>query len=299
VLEVEAVIERILVPTDGSPESDRALPFAERVAGAQGAEVLLAQVVQYPVLLDNYSIVSEDVYQQMLDATADAARENLARLASHFDGKGIPASATMLRGSPSACLLDFEAEHRVDLVVMSSHGRTGLNRFALGSTTDRLVREGTAPVLLVRAVGEASSLTTALLMLDGSGVAEEAVPVVEALVGRPLQAVKLFRAVDDPSDRSAATTYLSAVQRRLQAAGLKAEVLVEVGDPMVLLRRAAQGTDLIVLCTHGRGGLDRFRHGSVAERIVREAEQPVLLVRAGMSSSREEKRETANVEIVL
>lgn len=58
VLDEKGMIERILVPTDGSPESDRALPVAERVAGAQDAEVLLVQVVPYPVLMDNYSAPS-------------------------------------------------------------------------------------------------------------------------------------------------------------------------------------------------------------------------------------------------
>jgi nucleotide-binding universal stress UspA family protein len=119
-------------------------------------------------------------------------------------------------------------------------------------------------------------------MLDGSGVAEEAIPVVEMMAGHPIQAVKLLRVVADPSDRRLAAMYLGAIATRLAAAHLVVDVCVEVGDPTLVVGKAADGTDMIVLCTHGRGGIDRLRHGSVADRVVRQVEQPVLLVRAGV-----------------
>jgi nucleotide-binding universal stress UspA family protein len=120
-------------------------------------------------------------------------------------------------------------------------------------------------------------------MLDGSGVSEEALPIIEALAGHPLQSVRLFRAVREPRDQGPAETYLNGVARRFDAAGLQTEVLVEAGDPAALVERAARGTDVVVLSTHGRGGFDRLRHGSVAERVVREVPMPVLLVRARAS----------------
>lgn len=154
---------------------------------------------------------------------------------------------------------------------MGTHGRTGLTRLALGSVADRMVRAGTAPVLLVREA-EPSTLRSALVMLDGSGLAEEA-----------LEAVKLFEAVDDARDRRPATTYLEGVASQLAGSGLTAEAIVDVGDPAALVHQAAEGADLVALCTHGRGGLDRFRHGSVAERVVRDSKKPVLLVRAAVA----------------
>jgi nucleotide-binding universal stress UspA family protein len=278
------MFERIMVPTDGSVESEQAMPIARQIASAQGAEVLLVQVIQYPVVYDHDTTISGDIYQEMLDAAEDDARANLGRLKAQFEGRGIRATTMFLRGSPAVCLLDTEREQKADLVVMATHGRTGVARFALGSIADRMVREGTSPVLVARSSSLEPTLKTALLMLDGSGVAEEAVPMLEILAHRPIENVKLFRVVDDLSDRTAAATYLGAVGARLEAAGLKAEIVVDIGDPTFLVRRAAQGADLVVLSTHGRGGIDRFRHGSVADRVVREAEKSVLLVRAGMPS---------------
>jgi nucleotide-binding universal stress UspA family protein len=276
------MIERILVPTDGSPESAQAVPIATQIARAQGADILLMQVVSYPIVTDQYeTMLTYDLYQQVLDAAEEDAKSNLGRLEAEVQGHGVRATTIQVNGSPAALLIDAEREQKIDLVVMATHGRSGLARFALGSVADRMLREGTRPVLLARSTDSEPTLKTALLMLDGSGVSEEAVPVVKTLAGRPIENVKLFRAVDDLSDRTSARTYLEGVAGHLAGEGLNIETAVDVGDPTMLVRRAAQDTDLVILCTHGRGGFDRFRHGSVAERVVREVDKPVLLIRAG------------------
>lgn len=277
------MFERILVPTDGSPESERAIPVAQQIAAAHGAEVLLAQVVQHPQLSDE-DFQSAELYQQLLDTLTSTAQANLAILAARFKSSGVRVAQSLLFGSPAFVLMGIEETQHPDLVVMSTHGRTGLARFALGSVADRLVREGTTPVLVVRQPALPANLATALLMLDGSGVAEQALPMIEALADHPIRAVKLFRAVTDPWDVGAAGSYLMGVADRLAQTGLKTETLVDLGEPTLCIERAAREADLVVLCTHGRGGFDRFRHGSVAEGVVRQVEKPVLLVRAGMPS---------------
>jgi nucleotide-binding universal stress UspA family protein len=122
-------------------------------------------------------------------------------------------------------------------------------------------------------------------MLDGSPVAEEALPVVESLVGKPLTSAILFRAINDPVNRDRALAYLEGVATRLKAAGLDTECRVDIGQPRQLTGRVAQDADVVVLCTHGRGGFDRLRHGSVAEHVIRELDKPALLVRAGSLAS--------------
>jgi nucleotide-binding universal stress UspA family protein len=168
---------------------------------------------------------------------------------------------------------------------MATHGRTGLARFALGSVADRMVREGSVPVLLVRsATSTTTKLESALVMLDGSGVAEHMLPMVEQLAHTPLQSVTLFRVVADPDDLGAALKYLQGVTARLEPSGLHVAAVVDVGDPRRIVRKAASRLDLVILCTHGRSGFDRLRHGSVAESVLREVDRPTLLVRAGASS---------------
>lgn len=285
------MIERIMLPTDGSPESDLATPIALQLAKAQNAEVLLVQVAKFPTpFVDGYgseAYVSADLYDQVLQRVREDADSNLKLLQSEFEAAGIRASATRIDAVSAAfSLLAFESEHIPDLVVMASHGRTGLARFALGSIADRMVRIGTAPVLVVRASIDHELINSALVMLDGSGVAEEVLPMVESLALRPINRIKLFRAVADPDDRTAALTYLDGVRSRLRSSGLTIESQVDLGDAATLIERAAHDVDLVILCTHGRGGLNRFRHGSVAERVMHEAQKPVLMVRAGTPVTR-------------
>jgi len=265
------MLQRILAPTDGSPESERALPLAEQVALAQGAEILLTLIVDQPP----YAIgrPPDPIPEEM-------AAAQLATLEARLTASGLRTRALVERGPIASTLLDREKAERPDLVFIATHGRTGLARFALGSIADRMVREGTAPVLVVRrSTPPTNKLESALVMLDGSGFGEAVLPLTETLAGKPLQAVTLFRVVADPQDRTAAENYLQGVATRCAAWGLRTNILVDVGDPRNVAERAARGHDLIILATHGRGGFDRWRHGSVADYVVRYVDQPVLLVR--------------------
>jgi nucleotide-binding universal stress UspA family protein len=164
---------------------------------------------------------------------------------------------------------------------MATHGRTGWVRLALGSVADQLVREGSAPVLLVRRSAETpSTLASAMVMLDGSGFGERALTLAAELAGKPLQSMTLYRAVGNDDFRPAAETYLKNAAAQIPREEVALETRVEVGDPRQIVERAASGYDLVILATHGRGGLDRWRHGSLADHVVSYVERPILLVRS-------------------
>lgn len=260
-----------MVPTDGSPESERALPLAKQLALAHEAELVLVFIIdQPPVAIGRFPDPGIE----------EAAAAHLAALEASLTAEGVRARSTLERGPSAATLLDRERAESPDLSVIATHGRTGLARFALGSVADRMVREGTAPVLVVRrSTSVAHKLETALLMLDGSGFGETALALTEALAAKPLRSATLFRVVSDPKDRSAAETYLDGAAARLSKLGVQTKTTVEVGDPRYVAERAARGHDVVILATHGRGGFDRWRHGSVADYVVRYVDQPVLLVR--------------------
>jgi nucleotide-binding universal stress UspA family protein len=276
--------KRILVPTDSSDFSEQAIPFAAVLAQAQGAELLLVQVTPFPTTpfqVDDLNMASAEVYDEVFEDAKATAQTYLNGRGEQLRATGISVRTILGQGSPSAFLLDVEREEQPDAVVMATHGHTGLAHLALGSVAEHMIREGTCPVLLVRQ-GETptAQLHRALVLLDGSGVAEQALSLVQTLAGHPVRTIQLFRAVADPDDRGAAHTYLEGVASQLALSGLVCELVVEVGEPSHLISRAATAADLVILCTHGRSGFDRLRHGSVAERIIRQVDRPVLLVRA-------------------
>lgn len=142
----------ILVPLDGSELAERALPVAEHLARATDSPLLLVQVI--PVTTWAFGApggwVPSERYQELLDSEDRAARHYLSHTMERLQSAGLQARTLSLRGEPASTLIDLEPGTQVGLVVMATHGRTGLARFALGSIADRVAREGRAPVLLVR-----------------------------------------------------------------------------------------------------------------------------------------------------
>jgi nucleotide-binding universal stress UspA family protein len=273
--------------------SERALPLTAAIARAHASEVVAARVVE-PLAWIGYEpngYVSPQAYQDMLDGVEQAARDDLERIAGQFQTAGVNVRTAMLQGSAGATLLDYENEVRADLVIMTTHGRTGLVRFALGSVADMLVREGIAPVLLVRPFTPLESTTseprleTALVPLDGSELAEEALLIVAELAGKPLRRVVLLRAIGADDERAGAVAYLDRVAQRLASAELRTDIRVELDNPVHAIAHAAGEVDLVILSTHGRGGLDRIRHGSIADQATRHLSTPTMLVRSGRGAA--------------
>jgi nucleotide-binding universal stress UspA family protein len=277
------MLQRILVPTDGSVLAERAFPLAERIATCQGAAVVVARVVPPTTWVgyDPAAYGTSEAYQKLFDEMDEDCRRYLDRVADRFRAAGISVTTEMLRGSPIARLIDLEEQLAPDLVIMGTHGRSGLARLALGSVADLMVRYGAAPVLLVRAFAPAlSGLRTALVPLDGSLLAEEVLPLVETLATRPLEHVRLLDAVADESDEGTAGRYLDQIAARLRASGVQVSTQVKLAPPAEAIADAAAHVDLVILSTHGRGGFERWRHGSVAAQVIAQLETPTLLVRA-------------------
>lgn len=136
---------RILLPTDGSETTDRALEHALDLAGRYDAELHVLYVVDATVfandvetgtIVEEFETMGNRIVDQTSQQAADAGIE--------------PARTTVVRGTPHERILEYIDENDVDLVVMGTHGRTGLDRYLLGSVTEKIVRLSDAPVLTVR-----------------------------------------------------------------------------------------------------------------------------------------------------
>jgi nucleotide-binding universal stress UspA family protein len=294
----------ILVPLDRSERAERALPVAERLAAAFGSTLLIAQVSEPIVTIRDFPgpALVPQVYHELAEIEEQLTREYLDRVATELRGRGRHVELRALHGQPAPALLDLEAGEQVDLVVMASHGYGGLERFAFGGVADRIVRHGKAPVLVVRPWGDERrylGLARALVPLDGSATAEAALAMVKALAGDPLHAMTLVQVVDPympAGETQTARSYLQATRERLSAELAGRGCAVD--EPLILygraegqiLDRSQDGYDLMVLSTHGRGGPERWLLGSVADRVLRGARIPVLLVRAPKEPKQEQAR---------
>ncbi len=233
------MITRILVPLDGGAVAESALPVA-----AQLTRVLQGTLILFRV----YDVPPSDVSLRVIEAEARRAQTYLAGVALRPDLVGLQAETKMLGGAAALNILDAVQEEQVDLLVMSSHGRSGITRLALGSVAEHVIRHAPVPVLILHRPREGEPLRrtapVALVALDGSPLAETALlPAAEVLaalaapeagtlhlvrVVAPPVAIRAAAPVEQPTpllEREderlrAAEDYLLRLSARLQAEGL-------------------------------------------------------------------------------
>lgn len=300
--------ERILVPLDGSEASEEALGFVRHLASQR---IRLLRVESNDLLLIPPSVTG--VEPDWNERFTDRIRAELESVAARVRNEGRTVEVEVRTGDATEEIIASAAD--ADLVVMTTHGRGAAGRLIFGSTADRVARHGTTPTLLIRRGASENGPVTpsrVVVPLDGSELAEQALPEAEKLAGILGTPMHLVRAVsaDDvlatvrghgavahagssqkgdayeqarlETERQAAD-YLEEQAKGPRDAGLPTNVEVLKGTPAFVLLWMVQSTDVVVMTTHGRGGYRRWMIGSVAEKLVREAAGPVLLVRDGAS----------------
>jgi nucleotide-binding universal stress UspA family protein len=312
------MFQRILVPLDGSARAERAVPVAARLAHAGGGSVVLVEIANRHIEYGPYRD-PDTASLIAIDRDYDDAVTYLTSLATGTDLAGVPVETYVLAGSVAETILDEARIQYADAIVLTSHGRTGFVRWVLGSVAQKVVRRAPMPVLLLHDAGptlassafEGIGRLRALVPLDGSLLSETAlVPATElvrALAGPEGAALHLLRVAETPArqvraealDVGTAPAYLEDVAERLRRGPLAnvalpvtwsvacsedpARVIVETADDRAGMDadepEGARAYDVIVMATHGRGGLERLALGSVTERVVDGTRRPILITR--------------------
>ncbi len=293
---------RMLVPLDGSKTAENALPYARSLAKTLKIPVKLLGVIE----VSHYTSSARASY---LDTLVDAAirrnQEYLQRVAMTFPGAKV--EYTVEGGLPEEIIITKAAEKKGTLITMATHGRSGLDRWLMGSVAEKVLRGADSPILLVRATEDAKSEgeimpDRIIVPLDGSQIAEAVMPIVEGFAKAAKLKVALVRAysaapimysashedfLDDLNQvlaelKSAATSYLHHTAEQLKSKGLADVVPIvsegEAAETIIELARGAPNS-LIVMCTHGHSGVKRWVLGSVTEKVVRHGGNPVLVIR--------------------
>ena len=151
--------KKILVPLDGSEFSECSLEHVKAIAtGCQVPEVVLLRVVEpvIPYVEAGSQQMAEQIAKELATAEKRAREEAenyLAKAVAKLKKEGIAARPTVVRGKPAEKILDYTNKNQVDLIIMSTHGRAGISRWAMGSVTDRVLRHSTIPVLIASPPG--------------------------------------------------------------------------------------------------------------------------------------------------
>lgn len=271
----------VMVPLDGSPAAEVALPWAIHLAQQTRGDVRLVGVHAPPaVLLDGETlgtvIPDDSVRQKEVDYFAEVQ--------GRVKAAGVPVAADLLDGGVVTSLAEYAAALRPTWIVMLSHARGAVGRFLFGETATEFVRRSPCPVLLVHE-GDAPEARHVLVPLDGSPLAERMVrPAGEFARAVAADATLLMAQADarhpDPAG------YLGRQAEAMRTGGLSAEVRIvaegHAADVIVAAAEARPGT-VVALATHGRGGLSKLVWGSVTDQVVHRTRRPVLVFKPSES----------------
>ena len=309
--------KRMLVPLDGSELAEVVFTYAKELAGRLSLDVTLLHVCspteqELAPMHRSYTEHMAGIVKLQVEAIQK-------KVGIQPGGKAVEVRGELVVGYPAEEILSYADENDIDLILMSTHGRSGIRRWAMGSVADKVLRASKVPVWLVRAgipeevVYDKWPRRTILVPLNGSELAESVLPHVEAVAkqrGTEIVDVILLRVCEPPiisSDypeaimplsweehveqqmalcKRASEKYLASVEKRLKDAGLKVRSEALVGKPPLgnpaneIIDYANRNPfNLIVMATHGRSGISRWAYGSVAARVLLGVSSPLFLVR--------------------
>ena len=307
---------KVIVPLDGSELSEQALPFCQLVARSMSVPIELVEAYDIlpPAVHDRHT---SQVVSEMLSDARRRSETYLTSIRERLEAAGNAASVSMLYGAPADAIVALASADPDALVVMSTHGRGGIARWALGSVADKVLHTVSNPMLIVRAdaahpASADTSLKTVLVPLDGSARAELSLPHAADMAAALTAPISLLRvtptadyyrhhlsaatlrmgAAADSAPMSAnemvdadageVSAYLSGVKGRL-AVNHVHEVATyhqqSQNVAQVIIDKAMEQPSLVVMTTHGRSGIGRLVLGSVTDRVVRHSSLPVLVIR--------------------
>jgi len=316
----------IMVPTDGSGFDREAIRVALRIAERCDAKVRLVRVLATGSYFGMAATVEGTaIAAEVEHSERDKALSELYALAAECRATSKADITVDLHAGPIGDVLQgYARRNEVDLIVISTHGRSGISRLSLGSVTDSLIRHTTIPVLVVKPPTSylnpqvSQAFKRIVVPLDGSTLAEQILPRVLALAKLEEAEITLLnvlipqsysqKEIVDPSlpwwdkDISHAQAYLFRVAGRLRRNGVAVTTDIVIGENVASAIGDFAGrekADLIAIATHGRGGLARMLRGSVADAVMHSSRLSMLVFKPDQVAERETSPSTNEVRADL
>lgn len=305
------MFKTILVPLDGSPLSESVLPYVKQLSRDLKADIQIVKVVE-PSIEEAKKYIKGDFSSQVSAGAKRESNRYFEKMRDYLKSPGIHINSQLLKGIPVVEILSEARKNPNTLIAMSTHGRSGVRRWLIGSVADKVVRESTIPLLLIRPkerspIGPDPVLKSVIVPLDESKFSEQALPNVAYLAQALNLRVILTRVTPSELDYSrwggdygsepfsaaslsdiarsvdeGAIDYMKSVSQKLtkQKVG-PIEYRLFHGDPAgaIIDLSSATPDSFVVMTTRGRTGFSRSVLGSVADRVVRNCGEPVLLIR--------------------
>lgn len=305
---------KVLIPLDGSRLAEAPLAYLSSLRALGELHPVLFSVV--PDLEQAHGLNIEESVARERNLLTAYLRETATGIEKHL---GLVCETRVAFGRPAEQILQAAAEVQPDLVVISTHGRSGPSRWRVGSVADKVIRGVSCNVLVLGPKAAKTAewfaelrdpFRNILLPLDGSPLAGQAIPVAAAVAERFGSTLHLVQVISIPvygdasgeaiypelveSMENAARSYLQETRARLE---LRSKTVTKIlyGPPSAELRAYSDQhkVDLVVMTSHGRGGVSRAAFGSVTDRLL-GCDAPVLVVKPQLTEAGERQKEVAH-----
>lgn len=291
------MLKKILIPLDGSNLGELALAYIKELAPAFNSEVHLVSVCER----------REAEYRRMMELYLEKIAEQV-RADFGKNDQTIPIKTMVLDGDDAREIIEYAQQKQINLIVIVSHGRSGIMPWTMGSTANKVVQGALTPILLVRASSfngkrrPVKFFNKILMPLDGSQIGEAALPYVSEIAQKLGSEVTVFSVVESgqhvhtiggqnfvryteqqvESMRAETMRYQVAVSKKLTDSGINVRSIVAEGNAAaeIIKFSKADNSRLIAMSSHGRSGMRSWVFGSVSNKVLHNSKTPLLIVRA-------------------
>jgi nucleotide-binding universal stress UspA family protein len=294
---------KIVVALDGSAIAEAVLPYAEAFAAGFKASVELMSVIDIGAMTIHVPADKVKELDAIIATEEKKCASYLENVAKRFARSHT--ECRVVHGTPAETILESTSKDRDTLITMATHGRSGAQRWLLGSVAEKVLRGTTQPLFLVRAAAAQESphqiINSIVVPLDGSALAERILPTVSNWARALDVEVTLIRAFELPAAmysgsevyipdydamrqnaRHEAAAYLKEKEVALVREGVRTVSTLALegaaADEIISFAQTAPRA-VVAMSTHGRSGVRRWILGSVTEKVVRHGADPVLVVR--------------------
>ena len=288
--------DRMIVPLDCSQLAEQVLPYVHVVGKGLKCPITLVRVYDVPAMLEG---VSGSTIDRVADELRADAGRYLERVKTSLSDVGTEVSVVGKQGDAASIIIEEAETGSSTIVMISSHGRSGVTRWAMGSVAEKVLQATNNPLLIIRdQTGEGISLTEGdknpedwstllnganiIIPLDGSALSEQVIPHATVLANSLGVPVTPIRVSNSPNDDSENIEYLKNVAKGIRDAGLQSnDGQVLQGNPATAIIQMTETTpnSLVAMTTRGRSGIQRWVMGSVTDRVVRHSSSPALVIR--------------------
>jgi nucleotide-binding universal stress UspA family protein len=293
------VLEKVIVPVDGSVTAEVALPYAEEFAARTGTVLTLLFVKE----TGDYR--SENILQAYLDTLAQKAKEGVKEYLKENGNSELKVETKILTGHPAEEIIKFADSQENSRIIMATHGQSGVGtRWTLGSVANKVTKASTRPITLIRAQankpaihGKGTILKNILATVDGTKRGEASLPYVKEMaqmlkaevtflhiMEKELVTYKMIEVPVSEERKIMAKEYLEKLVDDFKESGISAKYEIwetrgDVGGEIVEYTEKKY-VDLVIMAATGHSGIRYWGIGSVTNKVINEANAPVMLVKS-------------------